>query len=204
MSTTTTTREDYDQTSHQEMMFDRLVKSQEDMFSRLETLLSNVLASQQQTLEILICNNTAKDQDDSSAENQQEEEDVPDSNSDNDDDYLIFEDEEITEVPADDEEEDQRKSGMLIHASELRWSNHEILFTNYLLGEAEYDNWKDATEYLKNNREQEEWKVAMDIAVDFNQLLFLEEIFKIMPPDALQYNNTTKVRAARCGNSEAA
>ncbi|XP_026380938.1 uncharacterized protein LOC113275613 [Papaver somniferum] len=111
MSTTTTTREDYDQTSHQEMMFDRLVKSQEDMFSRLETLLSNVLASQQQTLEILICNNTAKDQDDSSAENQQEEEDVPDSNSDNDDDYLIFEDEEITEVPADDEEEDQRKSG---------------------------------------------------------------------------------------------
>ncbi|KAI3921432.1 hypothetical protein MKW98_013366 [Papaver atlanticum] len=55
----TTASESGDHQYHQEMMFDRLIKSQEDMFERLETMFSKVLASQQEMCEILRSNSTA-------------------------------------------------------------------------------------------------------------------------------------------------
>ncbi|KAI3856336.1 hypothetical protein MKX03_023609, partial [Papaver bracteatum] len=53
-----TASESGDYQSHQEMMFERLINSQEDMFERLETMFSKVLASQQEMCEILRSNSS--------------------------------------------------------------------------------------------------------------------------------------------------
>ncbi|KAI3880247.1 hypothetical protein MKX03_015226 [Papaver bracteatum] len=85
----------------------------------------------------------------------------------------------------------------------------------HLFKEAKSGDWKDATEFFGNNPEvmqmitNDEWKTALRIVVMNNQLLSLEEIVKLMPPEALQYDararaSTTLHDAAMYGYTEAA
>ncbi|KAI3909176.1 hypothetical protein MKW98_012913 [Papaver atlanticum] len=104
MSTVSQVGESYDHESHQEMMLHRLV-SQETMVGRLETTLSKLLVSQQQTLEFLRSNSTLKNQDNSSADKLQEDVN-PNINPDDDG----VEEEEITEFPVDDNVKDDIQS----------------------------------------------------------------------------------------------
>ncbi|KAI3964037.1 hypothetical protein MKW92_014280 [Papaver armeniacum] len=72
----------------------------------------------------------------------------------------------------------------------------------HLFKAAKSGDWKDATEFFRNNPEamqmitNDEWKTALRIAVLNNQLLSLEEIVNLMPPEALQYETRASASTA--------
>ncbi|KAI3980309.1 hypothetical protein MKX01_001380, partial [Papaver californicum] len=159
----------------QEEMFEKLVKSQEDMFRKLCKVLKND-------------NNDADDE----------------TGEDERDGSGLIETEEITDEGShNDEQEDEQVH--VIQNAEIEGGpdmNIETFLEGYelLFKAAKSGDWNAAREFFESNPEEmpiitnDEWKTALRIAVLNNQLLSLEEIVKLMPPEALQYE--TRVRAS--------
>ncbi|KAI3980311.1 hypothetical protein MKX01_001382, partial [Papaver californicum] len=181
----------------QEAMFDKLVKSQEAMFGKLCKVLSK----------------QSNDDDDETGAGSGDEDEHSGK--------LIEKEESTNEVSDNDEQEDEQncdiqniesghEEGGQIMSSETALEGYEHLFKA-----AKSGDWKDAREFFGNNLEamqmitNDEWKTALRIAVLNNQLLSLEEIVKLMPPVALQYETRARAStalhdAAMYGYTEAA
>lgn len=180
----------------QEAMFDKLVKSQEAMFSRLCKVLIRQSNDDDQTGE----GSADEDEDSGLIEKEERTNEVTDDNDEEEDEQNS----DIQNIESDHEQ------GGQIMSTETALEGYEHLFKA-----AKSGDWKDATEFFGNNPEamqmitNDEWKTALRIAVLNNQLLSLEEIVKLMPPEALQYDararaSTALHDAAMYGYTEAA
>ncbi|KAI3941764.1 hypothetical protein MKW92_015517 [Papaver armeniacum] len=187
MSTATESWEDEDHLSPQEKMISKLIsliiKSQEEMFHRLEKFQENMFCMLQnmlcdvllqpphKTLDIPSCSNSAGYDNDhvntnplfESEEKKSKDANGPSTNNDNDG-------EENTEAP---EQDDQN------------------IFESGLFKAAESGNWSKALEFFNNNPQvemtNENCKIALRIAVLHNRLAFVEEFVKLLPPEALDH-----------------
>ncbi|KAI3836583.1 hypothetical protein MKW92_043273 [Papaver armeniacum] len=174
----------------QEEMFEKLVKSQEDMFRKLCKVLKH-----------------DNDDDDEIGEAAADEGSG------------LIEMEEITdEVSHHDEQEDEQVRDIQnIEIEDGPDMSTETILEGYehLFQAAKSGDWKDAKDFFARNPEEmpvitnDEWKTALRIAVLNNQLLSLEEIVRLMPPEALQYEarvraSTALHDAAMYGYSDAA
>ncbi|RZC47072.1 hypothetical protein C5167_040014 [Papaver somniferum] len=174
----------------QEEMFEKLVKSQEDMFRKL-------------------CKVLKHDNDD-----EDEIGEAADEGS------GLMEMEEITdEVSHHDEQEEEQvrdiqnieiEDGPDMSTTGIVLDGYELLYKA-----AKSGDWNDARIFFERNPEEmpiitmDEWKTALRIAVLNNQLLSLEEIVRLMPPEALHYETRMRAStalhdAAMYGYSEAA
>ncbi|KAI3921551.1 hypothetical protein MKW98_013485 [Papaver atlanticum] len=180
----------------QEAMFDKLVKSQEAMFGRLCKVLIKQRNDDDETGE----GSADEDEDSGLIEKEERTNEVTDDNDEQEDEQNS----DIQNIESDHEE------GSQLMSTETALEGYEHLFEAAKSGE-----WKDATEFFGNNPEamqmitNDEWKTALRIAVLNNQLLSLEEIVKLMPPEALQYDararaSTALHDAAMYGYTEAA
>ncbi|KAI3880244.1 hypothetical protein MKX03_015223 [Papaver bracteatum] len=152
----------------QEEMFEKLVKCQEDMFRKLCKVLKHDNDDDEETGE------EAADEGDGSG--------------------LIETEEEVTNEESHHDEQEDEQGGPYM-STETILEGYEHLFQA-----AKSGDWKDAMDFFARNPEEmpvitnDEWKTALRIAVLNNQLLSLEEIVRLIPPEALQYE--ARVRAS--------